>query len=143
MPNNIKAQRQAQTLQPINSTANVTVARSSLNAALTNLTYSTYIYTTIASFVSPTILAQAVANNYYKQRFCYDTATNRHVFNNRSRFIEYTLTKVGNVHSSTRSTIAKGISTVCFNVVKLDGTTYKLYFINVLYYLSFATNVIS
>jgi hypothetical protein len=84
-----------------------------------------------------------VANNYYKQRFCYNTAANRHVFNNCSRFIEYTLTKVGNVHSSTRSTITKGISIVCFNVVKLDSTTYKLYLINVLYCLSFATNVIS
>jgi hypothetical protein len=143
VPNNIKAQRQAQTLQPTNLTTNVTIASSSLNTALTNLTYSTYIYTTIASFVSPTILAQAIVNNYYKQRFYYDTAANRHVFNNRSRFIEYTLTKVGNVHSSTRSTITKGISIVCFNVVKLDSTTYELYLFNVLYCLSFATNVIS
>jgi hypothetical protein len=143
MPDNIKAQRQAQTLQLTNLTANVTVAGSSLNAALTNSTYSTYTYTTIASFVSPTILAQAVANNHYKQRFCYNTAANRHVFNDRSRFIEYTPTKVGNVHGSTGSTIAEGIGTVCFNVVKSDGTTHELYLINVLYCLSFATNVIS
>jgi hypothetical protein len=143
MPDNIKAQRQAQTPRPTNSTANVTVAGSSLNAAPTNSTYSTYTYTTIASFISPTILAQAVANNHYKQRFCYDTAANRHVFNDRSRFIEYTPTKVGNVHGSTGSTIAEGIGTVCFNVVKSDGTTHELYLINVLYCPSFATNVIS
>jgi hypothetical protein len=143
MPNNIKAQRRVQTPLSTNTTANVTVASSSLNAALTNLAYSTYTYTTIASFVSPTILAKAVANNYYKQRFCYDTAANRHVFNNRSRFIEYTLTKVGSVYSSTRSAIAKGDRTACFNVVKSDGTTYELYLLNVLYCLSFATNVIS
>jgi hypothetical protein len=84
-----------------------------------------------------------VANNYYKQRFCYDTAANRHVFNNRSCFTKYTLIKVESVHSSTRSTIAKGVGTACFNVVKLDGTTYELYLLNVLYYLSFVTNVIS
>jgi hypothetical protein len=108
-----------------------------------NLAYSTYTYTTIASFVSPTILAKAVANNYYKQRFCYDTATNRHVFNNRSRFTEYTPTKVGSVHGSTGSTIAKGVGIACFNVVKSDGTTHELYLLNVLYCLSFATNVIS
>jgi hypothetical protein len=143
MPNNIKAQRRAQTLQPTNLTANVTVAGSSLNAALTNLTYSTYTYTTIASFVSPTILAKAVANNHYKQRFCSNTAANRHVFNDRSRFVEYTPTKVGNIHSSTRSTMAEGVSTACFNVVKSDSTTHELYLINVLYCLSFATNVIS
>jgi hypothetical protein len=142
MPNNIKAQRRVQTPLSTNTTANVTIASSSLNATLTNLTYSTYIYTTIASFVSPTILAKAVANNYYKQRFCYNTATNRHVFNNYSYFIEYTLTKVESVYSSTKSTIAEGVRTACFNVVKLDSTTYKLYLLNVLYYLSFATNVI-
>jgi hypothetical protein len=143
MPDNIKAQRRAQTPLSTDSTANVTVAGSSLNAALTNSTYSTYTYTTIASFVSPTILAKAVTNNYYKQRFCYDTAANRHVFNDRSRFIEYTSTKVGNVHGSTRSTIAEGVGTAYFNVVKSDGTTQELRLVNVLYCPSFATNVIS
>jgi hypothetical protein len=94
--------------------------------------------------VSPTILAKAVADDYYKQRYCYNTAANRHVFNNRSCFTEYTPTTSSDVHGSTGSAIAKGVGTACLNVVvKSNSTTHNIYLTNVLYYLSFATNIIS
>jgi hypothetical protein len=53
--------------------AKVTVAYSD------NSQYSNHAYTSITSFVSQTILQKAVQNNDYKQRYCYDTAANRHV----------------------------------------------------------------
>jgi hypothetical protein len=47
------------------------------------------VYSTITTLVSPTILQKAVSNQDYKKRYCYDTAANRHVFNNSSKFIKY------------------------------------------------------
>ncbi|KAF1934673.1 hypothetical protein EJ02DRAFT_318242, partial [Clathrospora elynae] len=44
--------------------------------------YGNYVYASIAS-VSPNLLSKAISNNEYKQRYCYDTAANRHVFNDR------------------------------------------------------------
>jgi hypothetical protein len=51
--------------------------------------YGPHAFATIASLVSPTLLANAVSDSDYRHRYCYDTAANRHVFNSDSKFIEY------------------------------------------------------
>jgi hypothetical protein len=94
--------------------------------------------------VSPDLLKKAITNHDYRKRYCYDTAANRHVFNDRSKFHTYTPnTNDHDVHGSTGSTSAKGVGTVRLEVVKADGTTEKIKLSNVLYCPDFATNVIS
>jgi hypothetical protein len=122
-------------------------------AARTNVTiasnndddpYEAQSYVTVASFVSPDLLKKAITNHDYRKRYCYDTAANRHVFNDRSKFHTYTPnTNDHDVHGSTGSTSAKGVGTVRLEVVKADGTTEKIKLSNVLYCPDFATNVIS
>jgi hypothetical protein len=109
--------------------------------------YGYHIFTTIATStsISPSILEKAVRDTTYKQRFCYDMAANRHVFNDRSKFtsLVYTNNNNHNIHGSTSSTTAKGEGTVHIQVVKLDGETEHLQLNNVLYCPDFATYVIS
>jgi hypothetical protein len=64
------------------------------------------VYSTITTLVSPTILQKAVSNQDYKKRYCYNTAANRHVFNNSSKFIKYQPITTNNVYGSTGSTVA-------------------------------------
>jgi len=89
--------------------------------------YSAHVYTTINSiasaFVSPTLLKKAVTNQDYKQRYCYDTAANRHVFNDRTKFKEYRPVSSSDVRGSTGSTSAIGVGTIRLEVVKYDGMT--------------------
>jgi hypothetical protein len=116
------------------------------NADEQDNTYSHHIFTTIASStISPSILQKAVRDATYKQRYCYDTAANRHVFNDRSKFISLieTANNNNNVHGSTGTTTAAGVGTVRLRVVKSDGNTEVLHLTNVLYCPDFATNVIS
>jgi hypothetical protein len=69
--------------------------------------YSHHIFTTVATSmsISPSILEKAVQDATYKQRFCYNTAANRHVFNDRSKFTSLVHTN-NNIHGSTSSTTA-------------------------------------
>jgi hypothetical protein len=89
------------------------------------------------------MLEKAVQDATYKQRFCYNTAANRHVFNDRSKFTSLVHTNNNNIHGSTSSTAAKGKGMVHMQVVKLDGGTEHLQLNNALYCPDFATNVIS
>jgi hypothetical protein len=57
---------------------NVTVA---LNNNNDDNLYKAHSYVTVASFVSPDLLKKAITNHDYRKRYCYDTAANRHVFN--------------------------------------------------------------
>jgi hypothetical protein len=139
MPHHLKARGQTQTPPATPSTANVTVATP--QAASSG--YSNHVYASIATFVSPNLLSKAANDKQYKQRYCYDTAANRHVFNNRSRFTKYTPITARDVHGSTGSTTAKGVGTACLSVVKSDGTVQEIHLTNVLYCPNFATNVIS
>jgi hypothetical protein len=125
--------------KPRTNTANVTIA----NTGTAGLSYGNYVYATISTTVSPTLLSKAVNNNEYKQRYCYDTAANRHVFNDRSKFVEYLPITLSDVHGSTGSTVAQGVGVVRLHVVKSDGTTHNIHLTQVLYCPEFATNVIS
>jgi hypothetical protein len=58
---------------------NVTVA---LNNNNNDNLYKAYSYVTVASFVSLDLLKKAITNYNYRKRYCYNTAANRHVFNN-------------------------------------------------------------
>jgi len=133
--------------------ADTTAQKAAAAAACTNVTiasnnnddpYDAHSYVTVASFVSPDLLKKAITNHNYRKRYCYDTAANRHVFNDRSKFHTYTPNiNDHDVHGSTGLTSAKGVGTVRLEVVKADGTTEKIKLNNVLYCPDFATNVIS
>jgi hypothetical protein len=128
MPDSIKQQRAA------NAKANVSLTDS--NAADSN-------YTSIFTTISPTIIQKAVKNADYRKRYCYDTAANRHVFNDHSKFVNYVLIQGNNVKGLTSSTAAVSEGIVRLHVVKSDGTTHDIYLAHVLYCPNFATNVIS
>jgi hypothetical protein len=100
------------------------------------------VFALIASFVSPTILTKAIDNTDYRNRYCYDTAANRHVFNSDSAFVEYQAACTKDVRGSTGLTTAQGVSTVKLKVVKADGTIEDIFLKDVLYCPDFATNVI-
>jgi hypothetical protein len=100
------------------------------------------VFALIASFVSPTILTKAVDNTDYRDRYCYDTAANRHVFNSYSNFNEYRAASMKDIRGSTGSTTALGVGTVKLEVVKTGGTTEKIFLKDVLHCPDFATNVI-
>jgi hypothetical protein len=129
--------KQKPTNKPNTATTNVTIASQNDD------NFSSHVYTSIVSFVSPTLLSKAVKNNDYKQRFCYDTAANRHVFNDRSNFVTYTDISHNDVHGSTGSTVAYGIGMVRIEIVKSDSTTDQIRLAEVLHCPDFATNVIS
>ncbi|KAG9382449.1 rve domain containing protein [Pyrenophora tritici-repentis] len=142
-PDNVKkrtADNAAKKAAAAAARTNVTVAKNSNDDDADQ--YDAHSYVTVATFVSPTLLKKAVSNHDYQQRYCYDTAANRHVFNNRSKFYEYAPID-NDVHGSTGSTTAAGVGTVRLEVVKADGTTEKISLQNVLYCPDFATNVIS
>ncbi|KAF2822730.1 hypothetical protein CC86DRAFT_385644 [Ophiobolus disseminans] len=133
MPDSIRQQRAA------NANANVSLTdNSAKNNDAANSTY-TSIFTTI----SPTIIQKAVKNADYRKRYCYDTAANRHVFNNHSKFVTYVPIQNNNVEGSTGSTAAIGEGIVRLHVVKSDGTTHDIHLAHVLHCPDFATNVIS
>ncbi|KAI1559190.1 hypothetical protein PtrEW7m1_011974 [Pyrenophora tritici-repentis] len=142
-PDNVKkrtADNAAKKAAAAAARTNVTVAKNSNDDDADQ--YDAHSYVTVATFVSPTLLKKAVSNHDYQQRYCYDTAANRHVFNNRSKFHEYALID-NDVHGSTGSTTAAGVGTVRLEVVKANGTIEKISLQNVLYCPDFATNVIS
>ncbi|KAF2818586.1 hypothetical protein CC86DRAFT_388731 [Ophiobolus disseminans] len=58
--------------------------------------YTHHIFALNASFISLSILKKVVNDVSYKQRFCYDTAANRHVFNDRSKFTNLVYTADNN-----------------------------------------------
>jgi hypothetical protein len=78
MPDSIRQQRAA------NAKAHVSLTD---NSARNNAADSTY--TSIFTTISPTIMQKAVKNADYRKRYCYDTAANCHVFNDRSKFVTY------------------------------------------------------
>jgi hypothetical protein len=127
MPDSIRQQRAA------NAKANVSLTD---NAADSN-------YTSIFTTISPTIIQKAVKNADYRKRYCYDTAANRHVFNDLSKFVTYAPIQNNNVKGSTGSTAAVGEGIVRLHVVKSDGTTHDIHLAHVLHCPDFATNVIS
>ncbi|KAG9386116.1 hypothetical protein A1F94_002866 [Pyrenophora tritici-repentis] len=89
-PDNVKkrtADNAAKKAAAAAARTNVTVAKNSNDDDADQ--YDAHSYVTVATFVSPTLLKKAVSNHDYQQRYCYDTAANRHVFNNRSKFYEY------------------------------------------------------
>jgi hypothetical protein len=106
--------------------------------------YGVHVFNTIARVanVSPAIIEKAVNNKDYKNRYCYDTAANRHVFNSKTKFIEYQPSTSNNIRGSTGSTVNQGVGTVAIDVVKSDGTTELLHLKDVLHCPDFATNVI-
>ncbi|KAF1945553.1 hypothetical protein EJ02DRAFT_314618, partial [Clathrospora elynae] len=75
-PEQIPERMKATWNKPRTNTANVTITGAAGSR------YGKYVYASIAS-VSPNLLSNAISNNGYKQRYCYDTAANRHVFNDR------------------------------------------------------------
>jgi hypothetical protein len=148
-PANIKSQR-AEALAKKNTKAETNTA----TAARANVTvasddeqedgYGVHAFNTIARVanVSPAILRKAVNDKDYKNRYCYDTAANRHVFNSKTKFIEYHPSITNDVRGSTGSTVNCGVGTVAIEVVKSDGRTELLHLKDVLYCPDFATNVI-
>lgn len=95
------------------------------------------------TLASASLIQKAIVNKDYKQRYCYDTAANRHVFNDRKKFITYTPISENSVRGSTGQTFATGVGTIHLQAVKHDGTTQHISLNNVLHCPDFATNVIS
>jgi hypothetical protein len=122
------------------SCANVSLAPADNKS---NGPFGTHVYASIASFVSLILLQKATGKQEYKQRYCYNTTANRHVFNNRTKFKQYRPVLSSNVHGSTGSTSTLGVGTVCLEVIKYDGTTEEIYLKDVLHCPDFATNVVS
>jgi hypothetical protein len=65
------------------------------------------------------------------------------VFNDRSKFVEYSPITLNDVHGSTGSTVAQGVGVVRLHIVKSDGTTHDIHLKDVLHCPDFATNVVS
>ncbi|KAI1544902.1 rve domain containing protein, partial [Pyrenophora tritici-repentis] len=125
-----------------NNPARTNVTKVDNNASPDTL-FGSHTFSSTAAMVSPTVIKKAVHNINYKKRFCYNTAANRHVFNDRSKFVSLVRTADHNIHGSTGSTAAAGVGTVNLIVVKSDGETERINLNDVLYCPDFATNVIS
>ncbi|EAT80979.2 hypothetical protein SNOG_11271 [Parastagonospora nodorum SN15] len=85
VPDDVKKKRAETAAKKATDTAatrtNVTVASNNNNDD--DDPYEAHSYVTVASFVSPDLLKKAITNHDYRKRYCYDTAANRHVFNDR------------------------------------------------------------